>query len=240
MIVYPAIDLRDGKCVRLTKGDFATTKVYNDNPASILSEFAKFGATWVHMVDLDGAKAGTITQGDLIKSLVSSSDLKIQVGGGIRNSEDIERLFEYGVSRVVLGSICVSNKELVKQWLDKFGCEKIVLALDCHLNSDGTPMVKTHGWRNESTETVWDLLNFYATAKYVLCTDISVDGTLEGPSINLYQELQQRFPEISLIASGGVGTFDDLIKLKELNVYGVVVGKAIYEGKIPLDKIEFA
>jgi phosphoribosylformimino-5-aminoimidazole carboxamide ribotide isomerase len=240
MIVYPAIDLRDGKCVRLTKGDFATTKVYNDNPISMLEEFAKFGATWLHMVDLDGAKQGKIAQGELIKSLVASSDLKVQVGGGIRTTEDIERLFGYGVSRVVLGSICVSNKDLVKQWLDTYGPEKIVLALDCHLNEDGTPMVTTHGWQEKSTVTVWDLLNYYATAKYVLCTDISVDGTLEGPSMDLYQELQERFPHIKLIASGGVGSLNDLIKLKELNVYGAVVGKAIYEGKIPLEKIEFA
>ena len=240
MIVYPAIDVRDGKCVRLTKGDFATTKVYNDNPGLMLEEFAKFGATWLHMVDLDGAKQGAIAQGELIKSLVASCNLKVQVGGGIRTTEDIEQLFGYGVSRVVLGSICVSNKWLVKQWLDTYGAEKIVLALDCHLNEDGTPMVTTHAWQETSTVTVWDLLNYYATAKYVLCTDISVDGTLEGPSIDLYRELQERFPRISLIASGGVGSLNDLIKLKEINVYGAVVGKAIYEGNIPLEKIEFA
>ena len=240
MIIYPAIDLRDGKCVRLTKGDFATTKVYNDNPILVLEEFSKFGASWLHMVDLDGAKQGSIAQGELIKSLVESSDLKVQVGGGIRTTEDIERLFAYGVSRVVLGSICVSNKEQVKQWLDNYGPERIVLALDCHLNESGTPMVSTHGWQESSSVTVWDLLNYYATAKYVLCTDISVDGTLEGPSMDLYKELQERFPNINLIASGGVGSLNDLIKLKELNVYGAVVGKAIYEGRIPLEKIEFA
>ena len=240
MIVYPAVDLRNGKCVRLTQGDFATTKVYNNNPAAMLDKFAKFGATWLHMVDLDGAKQGAIAQGDLIKSLVASSNLKVQVGGGIRTTEDIERIFGYGASRVVLGSICVSNKDQVKQWLDTYGSEKIVLALDCHLNKDGIPMVTTHGWQEKSMVTVWDLLDYYVTAKYVLCTDISVDGTLEGPSIDLYRELQERFPHISLIASGGVGSLDDLVKLKELNVYGVVVGKAIYEGEIPLEKIEFA
>lgn len=240
MIVYPAIDLRDGKCVRLTKGDFATTKIYNDNPILMLEEFAKYGATWLHMVDLDGAKQGSIAQGELIKSLLSSSELKVQVGGGIRTIHDIDRLFAYGVSRVVLGSICVSNKEQVKQWLDIYGAERIVLALDFHLDENGTPMVSTHGWQEKSTVTVWELLNYYETAKYVLCTDISVDGTLEGPSINLYKELQQRFPDIKLIASGGVGSLNDLIKLKELNIYGAVVGKAIYEGKIPLEKIEFA
>ena len=239
MRIYPAIDLRDGKCVRLTKGDFATTKVYSDNPAAMLAEFASYGATWVHMVDLDGAKQGAFAQSELIGQLVASSKLNIQVGGGVRTTEDIEKLFAYGVKRVVLGSICVSNRELVKSWLDKFGSERLVLALDCHINKDGTPMIKTHGWQDESTVTVWDLLEFYANVKYVLCTDISVDGTLEGPSIPLYEELQRRFPEIKLIASGGVGQDEDLLKLKQLNVHGVVVGKAIYEGKIALDKIEF-
>lgn len=239
MRVYPAIDLRDGKCVRLTKGDFATTKIYNDNPQAMLAEFAKHGAKWVHMVDLDGAKQGSFAQSELIKELVANSELNIQVGGGVRTAEDIEKLFSYGIQRVVLGSICVSKPELVKEWTTKFGNDKLVLALDCHINEDGIPMVKTHGWQDDSSVTVWDLLKFYDNAKYVLCTDISVDGTLEGPSINLYQELQQRFPHIDLIASGGVGQFADLTKLQELNVHGVVVGKAIYEGKITLDQIEF-
>lgn len=238
MIVFPAIDLRDGKCVRLTKGDFATTKIYHDKPELMLEEFAKAGATWVHMVDLDGAKQGSFAQAEVIKRLVATSSLNIEVGGGIRSEADIELLFSYGVKRVVLGSICVSQPEMVRGWMDKFGNERIVLALDCHLNADGIPMVKTHGWQNDSKDSVWDLLKFYTNAKYVLCTDISVDGTLEGPALKLYSELQQRFPHIQLIASGGVGTVDDLTKLRELNVYGVVVGKAIYEGKITLAQLE--
>ncbi len=237
MIIFPAIDLRDGKCVRLTKGDFATTKVYNDSPQLMLNEFANSGASWVHMVDLDGAKEGRFVQNELIKDLVAGSNLNIQVGGGIRSEQDIDVLFKAGVKRVVVGSICVSKPDIVKGWLDKYGNEKVVLALDCELDNNDIPLVKTHGWQSGSSQSVWDLLNFYTNAKYVLCTDISVDGMLTGPAFGLYTELQSKFPHISLIASGGVGCNADLQKLRQLNVYGVVVGKAIYEGKISLNEI---
>ena len=239
MRIYPAIDLKNGQCVRLSKGDFATAKIYSDNPLLMLNQFAQCGATWVHMVDLDGAQQGKFAQGELIKHLVKSSTINIQVGGGIRTTDDIEQLLDLGVKRVVVGSICVSNTLLVQEWLNKFGKEKLVLALDCSINEQGIPMVKTHGWQSDSSSTLWGLLQEYAAAKYVLCTDISVDGMLSGPNLALYQEFSQRFPEISLLASGGVGGIEDLQKLKHLNLHGVVVGKAIYEGKIPLDKIEF-
>jgi|SRR6185437_2124140 len=236
MIVFPAIDLRDGKCVRLTKGDFATTKIYNDNPLLMLESFKQHNFSWVHMVDLDGAKQGSPAQGEIIANLVKGSGLNIQVGGGIRTKADIEYLLSRGIKRVVLGSICVSNPELVKSWFAEFGSEKIVLALDCELK-DGIPVVKTHGWQEDSQKNIWDLLEFYELAKYVLCTDINVDGTLAGPSMELYKQIIERFPHINLIASGGVGNLEHLIKLNELGVYGVVVGKAIYEGTITLDTI---
>ncbi len=236
MIIFPAIDLRDGKCVRLTKGDFATTKVYNDNPLLMLKEFKEHNFSWVHMVDLDGAKQGSPAQGETIANLVKDIQMNIQVGGGIRTKADIEYLLSSGVKRVVLGSICISKPELVKSWFTEFGSEKIVLALDCELKN-GIPVVKTHGWQSDSKKSIWDLLEFYDSAKYVLCTDISVDGTLAGPSIELYKQIMNQFPQINLIASGGVGTIHDLTKLNELGVYGVVVGKAIYEGTIKLDNI---
>lgn len=236
MIVFPAIDLRDGKCVRLTKGDFATTKVYNDNPLLMLESFWQYKFVWAHMVDLDGAKLGSPAQGELIAELVKQSGLNIQVGGGIRTREHIEGLLNSGVKRVVLGSICISKPDLVKSWLSEFGNDKIVLALDCELKN-GVPVVKTHGWQEDSQKSIWDLLEFYDLAKYVLCTDISVDGTLAGPSIELYQQIMDKFPHINLIASGGVGKIEDLVKLNELGVYGVVVGKAIYEGTIKLEDI---
>ncbi len=234
MIVYPAIDLRDGKCVRLTKGDFNTTKIYHDNPEVILNQFTECGGSWAHIVDLDGAKIGNFTQLEVIKKLVSLSSINLQVGGGIRNTEDIQKLFELGVKRVVVGSICIKDPDLVKTWLNQFGNDKIVLALDCMLNDANIPMVKTHGWQEDSKLSLWDLLESYVDAKYILCTDISVDGMLSGPNINLYKEFKERFPELKLIASGGVSSVNDLISLRNLDIYGVVVGKAIYEGKITI------
>lgn len=231
MIIYPAIDLRNGKCVRLYKGDFNSTVVYDETPANMLLEFAKQGATWVHMVDLDGAKAGRVIQADFIADLISSIPLKIEVGGGIRTTSDVEELFEAGVSRVVIGSICVSNPELVREWMIRFGAEKFVLALDCSLDANNIPKMRTHGWQEESALSVYDVLANYSEAKYVLCTDISVDGTLEGPSIELYKQMLERCPNVEIIASGGVGKLEDLATLKKLGVHGVVVGKALYENK---------
>lgn len=234
MVIYPAIDLRDGKCVRLYKGDFATTKIYNDNPAAMLEEFTAAGSEWVHMVDLDGAKAGKFTQGEQIAKLVKNSPLKIEVGGGIRSTEDLELLFAAGVARVVVGSVCVSEPELVNQWMARFGAEKIVLALDCSLDSQGVPKVRTHGWQQESTLSVYDVLDNYPDAQYVLCTDIGVDGTLAGPSIALYKQIQLHYPNLNLIASGGVGKLADVVELRQLDVHGVVIGKALYENQFDL------
>jgi phosphoribosylformimino-5-aminoimidazole carboxamide ribotide isomerase len=236
MIVFPAIDLREGKCVRLTKGDFATTKIYKDNPLQMLENFKQHNFSWIHMVDLDGAKAGQTIQGEIIAGLVNDSGLNIQVGGGIRTKADIEYLLSNGIKRVVLGSICISEPELVKSWLNEFGNDKIVLALDCQLK-DELPVVKTHGWQEDSKKTIWDLLEFYDSVKYILCTDISVDGTLAGPNLKLYQQIMDKFPQIKLIASGGVGNMNHLIKLNKLGIYGAVVGKAIYEGTITLSDI---
>lgn len=231
MIIYPAIDLRNGKCVRLYKGDFNLTIVYDETPANMLLEFAKQGATWVHMVDLDGAKAGRVIQADFIADLISSIPLKIEVGGGIRTTSDVEELFEAGVSRVVIGSICVSNPELVREWMNRFGAGKFVLALDCSLDANKIPKMRTHGWQEESSLSVYDVLANYPEAKHVLCTDISVDGTLEGPSVELYKQMLERCPNVEIIASGGVGKLEDLATLKALGVHGVVVGKALYENK---------
>lgn len=237
MIIYPAIDLRDGKCVRLYKGDFATTKVYDETPSNMLAEYAKHGATWVHMVDLDGAKVGKVVQTDVIADLIKNSQLNIEVGGGIRSTEDVERLFAIGVKRVVVGSLSVSNPELVNQWFDRFGADAIVLALDCSLDSNGIPKIRTHGWQEEGKLSIYDVLANYPKAKHVLCTDIAVDGTLEGSSIELYKQMLEKLPQIEIIASGGVGSLEDVRRLKEIGVHGVVVGKAIYEGKVDIAEL---
>lgn len=237
MIIYPAIDLRDGKCVRLYKGDFATTKVYDETPSNMLAEYAKHGATWVHMVDLDGAKVGKVVQTDVVADLIKNSQLNIEVGGGIRSTEDVERLFAIGVKRVVVGSLSVSNPELVNQWFGRFGADAIVLALDCSLDSAGIPKIRTHGWQEEGKLSIYDVLANYPNAKHVLCTDIAVDGTLEGSNIHLYKQMLDKLPQIEIIASGGVGSLDDVRKLKEIGVHGVVVGKAIYEGKVDIAEL---
>lgn len=237
MIIYPAIDLRDGKCVRLYKGDFATTKVYEETPSNMLAEFARHGATWMHMVDLDGAKAGRVAQIEIIADLVKKSGLNIEVGGGIRTTEDVDKLFRAGVKRIVVGSLCVSNPDLVNDWFRRFGADSIVLALDCSLDADNIPRIRTHGWQEESKLSIYDVLDNYPLAKHVLCTDIAVDGTLEGASLALYAQMLKKLPQLEIIASGGVGSIEDIYKLNELGVHGVVVGKAIYEGKIDLAEL---
>lgn len=236
MLVFPAIDLVGGKCVRLTKGDFASTKIYHDDPVQMLQGLAIKGANFVHVVDLDGAKKGGIVQLELIHKLAQNIDLDIQVGGGIRTIADINHLLNAGVKRVVLGSVCVVDRNLVKEMLTEFGCEKIVLALDCLLNENGVPVVKTHGWQNSSGESLWELLGFYHEAKYLLCTDIKVDGTLMGPNLELYREIKRCYPKLQIIASGGVSSDYDLDELRKLDVYAVVVGKAMYEGTIDIAK----
>lgn len=236
MLIFPAIDLMNGKCVRLTKGDFTTTQVYNDNPEQMLQNLSNIGAKFVHIVDLDGAKKGQVSQLDLIGKLANNKKLEIQVGGGIRAISDIHNLLNLGVNRVVLGSICVSNRALVKSMFHEFGAEKIVLALDCMLDENDVPLVKTHGWQDSSGESVWDLLDFYHEVKYLLCTDISVDGTLQGPNLALYRDIKERYPLLQIIASGGVSSHQDLANLRDLGMYAVVVGKAMYEGKVDIAK----
>lgn len=237
MLIFPAIDLVDGKCVRLTKGDFDSTKIYNDNPVQMLQDLSEIGAKFVHIVDLDGAKKGSVAQLNLIGKLANSEKLEIQVGGGIRAAADIHNLLNLGINRVVVGSICVSNRNLVKSMLKEFGSDKIVMALDCQIDDNGTPIIKTHGWQDLSSVSAWELLDFYSDVKYVLCTDISVDGTLMGPNLELYSQIKKRYPHIQVIASGGVSSEKDLDDLRNIGMYAVVVGKAMYEGRIDMEKV---
>jgi phosphoribosylformimino-5-aminoimidazole carboxamide ribotide isomerase len=235
MIVFPAIDVSGGKCVRLTQGDFDSLKVYNHDPLQTFQRFFLGDAKWAHIVDLDGTKGGQFSQYELLKTLVNTNLLRIQVGGGLHLWDQVDTLLRsVRVNRVVLGSVSVTRKEPVNEWIDEFGPERIVLALDCKYNSDDEPIVQIKGWQQDSGESVWDVLAHYPFVKYVLCTDISVDGTLNGPNLGLYRELKRRFPEIQVIASGGVSSYDDLKALEEVGVYGAVLGKAMYEGKVEL------
>lgn len=237
MIIYPAIDLKDGQCVRLKQGDFTAVTVYESDPLKMAARFAEAGAEWLHMVDLDGAKAGEMQQFDLIADVAKNLKLKIQVGGGIRSEKTVQRLLDAGVARVVVGSLAVKNRQLVQGWLREFGGDKIILAFDIRYH-DGEPEILTHGWQSGSQQLLWDVLDAYAGSglQSVLCTDVSRDGMLEGTNHGLYQALRERWPDIAVLASGGVSGLEDLLELAKLGTAGAVVGKAIYEGKINLAK----
>jgi phosphoribosylformimino-5-aminoimidazole carboxamide ribotide isomerase len=237
MIIYPAIDLKDGQCVRLKQGDFSQLTVYESDPLKMAQKFTEAGAEWLHMVDLDGAKAGEMRQFDLIANIAKNTKLKIQVGGGLRSHKTIQNLFNAGIARVVIGSLAVKNRALVQDWLREFGGEKIILAFDIRFH-DGEPEVLTHGWQAGSQQLLWDVLDAYAGSglKSILCTDVSRDGMLEGANNALYKTIHERWPEIEVLASGGVSGIQDLIDLAALGASGAIVGKAIYEGRINLAK----
>lgn len=237
MEIFPAIDLKDGRCVRLTKGDFDTAKVYNADPAKQALQFVEAGAHWLHMVDLDGARNGELKQFNTIAHVARHMPIKLQVGGGIRNEATVEKLLDAGVSRVVIGSLAVKEPMLVQGWIKRFGPECIVLAFDVLLKEGSDPEIRTHGWQAGSNQSLWDVLESYAASglQTVLCTDISRDGMLEGANHDLYKSLKERWPKLNVLASGGVSGLADLMKLAKLGVAGAIVGKAIYEGRVDLN-----
>lgn len=235
MIIYPAIDLKDGQCVRLKQGDFDAVTVYESDPSKMAAKFVAAGAEWLHMVDLDGAKAGDMQQFDLIASVVKNTTLKVQAGGGIRSDKTVKRLLDAGVQRVVVGSLAVKNRTLVQSWLREFGGDRIILAFDIRY-TDGEPEILTHGWQSGSQQTLWDVMDAYANSglKAILCTDVSRDGMLAGTNNDLYRSLHERWPGLDVLASGGVGGLNDLLDLARLGASGAIVGKAIYEGRVDL------
>ena len=237
MTIYPAMDLLEGRCVRLYKGDYDQSTNYGDDPLSIALEFERQGAQWLHIVDLQAAKDPNNPQTELIKELITKTNLSIQVGGGIRQSTQVSELIEQGVSRVMIGSLAVKEPELLKVWFNQWN-EKILLTLDVRVDASGTPFVATNGWQNTSDKALFDIINDYLPygLQHFLCTDIDFDGTLQGPNLALYQKLINAYPSLNCIASGGVSSLSDLDKLREINVSGVVIGKALYEQKFTLDE----
>jgi len=235
MIIIPAIDLIDGNCVRLTKGDFDTKKVYDKDPLEQAKEFESVNIKYLHIIDLDGAKQGKIINLLTIENIAKNTNLKIQVGGGIRTIEDGEKLFNAGVNKIIIGTLAVKEPVLFKQFIDTFGSEKIVLAVDI---KDGK--VGTHGWLEKSELTAEEFIEKMEElgVKYINCTDVSRDGTLEGPNMELYKDLQAKFPNINFVASGGMSKPSELKELQDMNMYGVIIGKAIYEGKITLEDLK--
>ena len=232
MIIYPAIDLIDGEVVRLHKGDFDQKTTYGSDPVAVARAYADAGATWLHLVDLDGAKNPENRQTDLIGRIIDGSGLKVQTGGGIRSRDDVDALITAGASRVVIGSLAVREPDLVASMLDGFGVEAICLAADV-VRPDDEFMIAVSGWQEASSLSLYEFIHGFVPAglRHVLCTDIDRDGTMTGPNGTLYQTVKRQFPDIQLQASGGVSGIDDL---RDLPTDGVIIGKAIYEGAIDL------
>lgn len=230
MRIIPAIDIINGKCVRLTKGDYATQKIYNENPLEVAKEFEDNGIQYLHLVDLDGAKTKHIVNYKILETLANKTNLKIDFGGGIKSDYDIKIAFESGAFQITAGSIAVQNPEIFLDWLKKFGSSKIILGADANDRK-----ISTQGWLEQSEKDVVEFINeyFQKGIEYVICTDIAKDGMLEGTSNELYQEILEK-SKVKLIASGGVTSINDLIILKEIGCEGAIIGKAIYESRITL------
>ncbi|PSG88774.1 1-(5-phosphoribosyl)-5-[(5-phosphoribosylamino)methylideneamino]imidazole-4-carboxamide isomerase [Aurantibacter aestuarii] len=235
MRIIPAIDIIDGKCVRLSKGDYNTKKIYNESPLEVAKEFQDAGIEYLHVVDLDGAKAKHIVNHKVLEQIASKTNLKIDFGGGLKTNEDLNIAFNSGASQITGGSIAVKNPEIFQEWLTKFGSDKIILGADCNNEN-----IAISGWLEESDLKVIPFIQNYQSkgVSYVICTDISKDGMLEGPSFDLYQRILNETKGIKLIASGGISTFDELPKLAELGCEGIIIGKAIYENRISLKQLE--
>lgn len=230
MRIIPAIDIIDGKCVRLTKGDYSTQKIYNENPLEVAKQFEANGIDYLHVVDLDGAKSKHIVNHKILETIAATTNLKVDFGGGIKTDEDIKIAFESGANQVTCGSIAVKKPGIFLDWLAQYGNQKIILGADCHHRK-----IATDGWLESSEMDVLDFIKAYELkgVSYVICTDIAKDGMLQGTSNKLYKEILQE-TNIQLVASGGVSCIEDLVALKKLGCEGAIVGKAIYEGRIDL------
>ncbi len=233
--VIPAIDIIDGKCVRLTQGDYEQKKIYNEDPAEVAREFEDAGIKRLHLVDLDGAKEKRIINHKVLEKIANSTKLIIDFGGGIQSDVDIQKAFDFGAKMITGGSIAVKNQEMFLGWLEKFGPEKIILGADAK-----DEMIAISGWQESTKVSIFDFIEEYLKKgiKYTISTDVAKDGLLQGPSFDLYEKMQTKFSDLHIIASGGVSQMSDLEKLNEQGVFGVIVGKAIYEGKISLKELE--
>ena len=233
MRIIPAIDIIDGKCVRLTKGDYATQKVYSDDPLDIAKSFEANGIAYLHLVDLDGAASGGIINHKVLHDIVKNTSLQVDFGGGIKSSADIACAFDNGASQVTVGSIAVSQPDLMLEWLKIYGSKKIILGADCK-----NRMITTMGWKHDSGLEVINFIREYESKgiDYVICTDVAKDGMLQGSSLELYKEIKA-LTGVKLIASGGVSSVEEIKELKVLGCEGAIVGKALYEGKITLKQL---
>jgi phosphoribosylformimino-5-aminoimidazole carboxamide ribotide isomerase len=232
MIIYPAMDLIRGRVVRLRQGRFDDVTHYAAAPREALRQFGEAGAEWAHVVDLDGARAGRPVQHELLAELAASAPLRLQVAGGFREREQLARMFDAGVARVVAGSLAVKDPETVRGWLDDFGAERVALSLDVRV-VDEIPFVASGGWAEDSGQSLWDVASLYPDARHFLVTDIGRDGMLEGPNVGLYEGIARRFPAAAIQASGGVSSLGDV---ERLPTAGVIIGRALWEGQISLEE----
>lgn len=237
MRIIPAIDIINGKCVRLTKGDYNSIKVYNEHPLEVAKQYEAAGIQYLHLVDLDGAKSNQIVNYKILEQITSKTNLKVEFGGGLKSNKDVYIAFESGVCQIIGGSVAVKNSALFQEWINKYGSDKIILGAD-HVNQK----IAVNGWKETSKLDLTDFIQEYLKKgiEYAVCTDIARDGMLQGPSVDLYQKIQEQNQNkmIKLIASGGVTSMDDLSVLKEIGCEGVIIGKAIYENKISLKQLE--
>ncbi len=239
MIIYPAIDIKNAKCVRLYQGDYARETVYSADPLAIAKKFYNEGATWIHIVDLDGADNPACNQLSLISDIIHNIDIKVQIGGGIRSQQQVEYLLNIGAERVIIGSMTVKNPGEVAKWLYDFGADHIVLALDVIYNSNNQALITSNAWKNVSEYSLFDLISYYQASglKHVLCTSIGLDGTLKGPDYQLYNQVIEQFPHLCLQASGGIHSIGDITLLQKQGLHGAIVGRALYENKITLPEV---
>jgi len=235
MIIIPAIDIIDGKAVRLTKGDYRQKKIYNENPLEVAKIFEGAGIRRLHLVDLDGAKNKKITNQKVLERIASNTKLQIDFGGGVQSDHDIQLAFDLGARQVTGGSIAVKDPEMFERWLEKYGAERIILGADVFNGK-----IAISGWQEDSSWELDALLQKYISKdiKYVISTDVSKDGVLAGPATALYQEMTTKFPDLEIIASGGVSSMEDIHELDKLPLHGVIVGKAIYENRISMEDIQ--
>ncbi|HYG02845.1 MAG TPA: 1-(5-phosphoribosyl)-5-[(5-phosphoribosylamino)methylideneamino]imidazole-4-carboxamide isomerase [Chryseosolibacter sp.] len=234
MKIIPAIDIIKGKCVRLTQGDYSQAKIYNDDPLAVALDFEQAGIKYLHLVDLDGAKAGKVVNWNTIQNIAGNTSLNIDFGGGVKTNAEMQRLLSLGVKQINVGSIAVKNPTLVFEWLSNYGPDCILLSADVK-----DEIIVYHGWQQTSENDIYFFIQTFSEKglQNVVCTDIGTDGMMRGPNLALYKKLIEEFPEMNIIASGGVSCMDDVRSLNTIGIHGVIIGKAIYEKKIKLSEL---
>jgi len=239
MRIIPAIDLKDGKCVRLFKGDFEKTTEYSSDPVAVGRRFSSLDVQDLHIVDLDGARFGNQANQAVVQGIAAETGLEIQLGGGIRDRSSVADWLNKGVQRCVIGSMAITQIPTVIEWLEEFGSDRLVLALDVNVRDDGMPMLSTHGWTQDAGLSLWECIDRYSSAgvMHVLCTDIQCDGAMSGPNFELYSEILNRYPQLQLQASGGVRNIDDLQQLRSQGVPAAISGRALLDGKITTTEV---